>query len=238
MNKFKLLIGAILLFSSCTNSDYDIDISIYGQLFKIMHENQREGIVSLPTVILKPHTYGLGAMAELDGEVVILDNKILINKAKKNGNPISQIEVTENDFALLLVTAQVERWQEMNVNQADSMSSIDATIKEYADKMTINTNKPFPFIIEGEVSMVNWHIISSPSSGGGHDEHLAGSWNRIDNQKKVKVFGFYSEHHQAVFTHHTTYTHMHVIFEEEQLSGHIDDMIINKNWILSVPQFN
>ena len=84
--------------------------------------------------------------------------------------------------------------------------------------------------------MVNWHIISNPAPGGGHDEHLAGSWNRTDYNKKVKVFGFYSEHHQAIFTHHTTFTHMHVVFEDEQLSGHIDDIKINSNWTLLVPK--
>ena len=235
MNKITLALITALLFIACNDSTNDLNISIYGQLFKIMHENQREGIISLSEVISQPHTYGLGAMEGLDGEVLILDNKILINKGKKGGTPSYKTEVTEDDLALLLVTAQVENWQEMSIDQAESMGSIDAVIKEYADKMGINTNKPFPFIIEGAVKMVNWHIISNPAPGGGHDEHLAGSWNRTDNQKKVKILGFYSEHHQAIFTHHTTFTHMHVVFEDEQLSGHIDDIKINSNWILSVP---
>ncbi|MBT7377023.1 MAG: hypothetical protein HN820_02570, partial [Candidatus Marinimicrobia bacterium] len=177
MNKITLALITALLFIACNDSTNDVNISIYGQLFKIMHENQRGGIISLSKVISQPHTYGLGAMEGLDGEVLILDNKILINKAKKGGTPSYQTEVTEDDLALLLVTAQVENWQEMSIDQAESMGSIDAAIKEYADKMGINTDKPFPFIIEGTVEMVDWHIISNPAPGGDHDEHLAGSWN-------------------------------------------------------------
>ncbi len=231
-----IFITSLFIFTSCSDSSTEIGIKIYGQLFKIMHEDQREGVVSLSSVIAQPHTYGLGAMEELNGEVIIFDNNVLINKAKKGGVPSIQTEITDNDKALLLVTSQVEKWQSIFIDQSKNMNSIDDAIKQYADKMGINTNKPFPFIIEGDVEMINWHIISNPAPGGGHDEHLAGSWNRIDHNKEVKIFGFYSEHHQAIFTHHTTFTHMHVIYEDEQLSGHIDDIIINPNWELSVPQ--
>ena len=41
---------------SCNDSKKDIEINIYGQLFKIMHEDQREGIISLPTVIFMRNT--------------------------------------------------------------------------------------------------------------------------------------------------------------------------------------
>lgn len=238
MKKIVTILITLIFLVACGNSDDEIEIKIYGQLFKIMHENQREGKIPLPEVIKNPHTYGLGAMEELDGEVIILDNNILINKAKKDGIPTIQTEVSDNDMALLLVTTQVESWQSVLVNRAVSMNTIDESIKQFADKIGISTNKPFPFIIEGQAEMINWHIISNPAPGGGHDEHLAGSWNRIDKNKKVKIFGFYSEHHQAIFTHHTTYTHMHVIYEDEQLSGHIDDIEIKSGWELSVPDKN
>ncbi|MBC8310726.1 MAG: acetolactate decarboxylase [Candidatus Marinimicrobia bacterium] len=236
MRKVISIFTAVLFLVSCGESKNKININIYGELFKIMHENQREGTISLPSVISQPHTYGLGSMEGLDGEVLILDSKILVNKVEKGGIPSYQTEVSNDDLALLLVTAQVEKWQTVIIDQAESMSTIDAAVKQYADKMAINTNKPFPFIIEGEVEMVNWHIVSNPAPGGGCEEHSAGSWNRTDNQKKVKIFGFYSEHHQAIFTHHTTFTHMHVLFEDEQLSGHIDDIKLNSNWSLAVPK--
>jgi acetolactate decarboxylase len=236
MRKILFFNFLFLLLVGCHQNKISTPINIYGQLYKIMHEGQREGIISLPEVISSPHTYGLGAMKDLDGEILIMDNKVLINQANIGEIPTIQTEITNDDKALLLVTAQVENWQQMEINESVSMNSIDQVIKINAERLGIDSNKPFPFIIEGNFEMVNWHIISSPTEEGGHDAHLAGSWKRIDKQKIAKIFGFYSEHHKAVFTHHTTFTHMHVIYENESISGHIDDIEIFKPWLFSVPQ--
>ncbi|MBC8256227.1 MAG: acetolactate decarboxylase [Candidatus Marinimicrobia bacterium] len=230
-----ILIIAVVLFIGCGNSALDYNINIYGALFKIMHEGHREGVVSLLDVLQKKHTYGLGAMEGLNGEVLILDNKVIINTAINGGTPTTQTEVTGKDKALLLVTSEVKKWQKVSLDEPVSMGTIDAAIKQYADKMGINTNKPFPFMIEGGFGSVEWHIIDSPDPGGSHDEHMASSWKRIDSDFKGKILGFYSENHQTVFTHHSSFTHMHIVFEDEQLSGHIDDILINKTWQLSVP---
>lgn len=233
MKNILLITGFLLI--SCQKSGIDIEVNIYGALFKIMHEGQREGEVTLIDVIQNDHTYGLGAMEGLDGEVIIMNNQVLINTAKNGKNPTSQSQVKDNDKALLLVTAQVENWQKVSLDESVSMGTIDASIKKYANKMGINTNKPFPFIIEGTFSSVEWHIIDSPDPGGNHDEHMASSWKKIDSDIKGKILGFYSESHQTVFTHYSSYTHMHVLFEIEKLSGHIDDIQINIPWQLSVP---
>lgn len=235
MKKLIIFVLGVIILVSCDNNRGNISVAIYGELYKIMHLGEREGVVSISDVISDPHVYGLGALEGLNGEIVILDGQILINRAAKGEIPSAQTNVSNSEKALLLVAAQVENWNQMSITKPETISTIDAAIKHYAKEMKIDTNKPFPFIIEGEMEMVNWHIISSPEPGGGHDEHLAGSWSRIDQQKNCKILGFYSENHQAVFTHHTTYTHMHVIFENDSLSGHVDDLIISPHWTLSVP---
>jgi len=200
-----------------------------------MHEGERDGQVSLMEILQENHVYGVGAMEGLHGEVIIWDNNVLINRSEDGESPSYQLDVTEKDYALLLVTAQVENWQKVNISETVTMQTIDAAIKKYADKSGINTSKPFPFTIEGNIEFIDWHIIDAPEPGGSHDEHMASSWRRQDKGIKGKILGFYSENHQTIFTHYSSYTHMHVLFEDENLSGHIDDLKINQHWQLSVP---
>lgn len=238
MKKWNFITILFLLIVSCNNSNSVVGIQVYGALFKIMHEGQREGVVRLQDVLQNAHTYGLGTMEGLNGELIIMDNEVLITKAENGGIPTSRNQITTDDEALLLVTAQVENWQSVQINKSVTMESIDGVIKKSAEEMRVNTDQPFPFIIEGELDMVNWHIIDSPEPGGSHDEHIASSWKRIDSDINGKILGFYSEHHRTIFTHYYSFSHMHVIFENDLLSGHVDDIAIRSSWTLSVPQLN
>jgi acetolactate decarboxylase len=237
--KNRLIIFTIfILVLGCKGSGNQTPIKIYGELFSIMHEGERDGQVSLVEILQDDHVYAVGAMEGLLGEVIIWDNQVLINRATKGENPTIQTVIHEKDSALLLVTAQIEKWQNLELKESASMSSIDAVIKKYANNNGINTHKPFPFLIDGVFEFVEWHIIDAPEPGGSHDEHMASSWSRKDYKINGKILGFYSEHHQTIFTHYSSFTHMHVLFEKENLSGHVDDINIERQWILSVPEIH
>lgn len=234
-NQFILTSFITIMFMVGCEKQIQPDVMVHGELKKIMHGDAREGIVNLGDVLKNEHIFGLGAMENLDGEIIIMDSEILITRAEVDQNPKIQMDVTENDKALLLVTSRVQSWTETVIGEQAVSGTIDKIIKTHADEMRLDTNKPFPFIIEGEFELMNWHIISSPEPGGSHDDHLEQSWKRRDVNVHGKILGFYSEHHKAIFTHHTTFTHMHVLYEDENLSGHVDDLVINKNWSLKVP---
>ncbi len=220
--------------NSCNKPE--LHVIVHGELKKIMHGGARKGIVKLSDVLENDHVYGLGAMENLDGEIIIMDNEILISRAEPGQPPKIQTEITDTDEALLLVSSQVKSWQKVHLDDPVHSKTMDDTVKKYADKMGIDTEKPFPFIIEGEFETVDWHIISSPEPGGSHDDHLKQSWKRSDHGTKGTILGFYSEHHKAIFTHHTTFTHLHILYKNKHLSGHVDDVKIASHWTLSVPK--
>jgi acetolactate decarboxylase len=237
--KFKFIITLVIatMFMIGCERQNQPEVMVHGELKKIMHGGAREGIVNLTDVLENEHLYGLGAMENLDGEIIIMDSEILISRAELGNVPDIQLDVTDNEKALLLVTSEVLSWKETVVEKSTKSGSIDEVIKTHANELGIDSNKPFPFIIEGDFESMNWHIISSPDPGGSHDDHLKQSWKRADENIKGKILGFYSEHHKAIFTHHTTFTHMHIVYENENLSGHVDEMVLKKNWKLKVPQF-
>ncbi|MBT3478128.1 MAG: hypothetical protein HOA15_05360 [Candidatus Marinimicrobia bacterium] len=235
MKKIFLFITVILLVS-CSNKTQN-DIQIYGALSEIMHGGARDGVIALTEVLSEDHIYGLGSMENLDGEILIIDSHLLINRAKAGESPTYQTMAKNETKALLLVSTTVKSWKSISVDSGSNYNSIDALIKHEAEKAGINTEKPFPFIIEGKFNQLEWHIISPQDKDGSHDDHLAKSWKRKDSNIEGKILGFYSEEHQTIFTHHSRFSHMHIWYEAENLSGHIDDLLISDNWILSVPKY-
>jgi len=51
----------------------------------------------------------------------------------------------------------------------------------------------------------------------------------------MKILGFYSKHHKAIFTHHTTNVHMHFLTNDKKISGHIDEISFDGNQQLFFP---
>jgi len=232
--KIAIFIIHTILFISCTGESKS-KIQIHGALSDIMHKGARKGVVQLSSVINDNNVYGLGAMENLDGEIIIVDSKIFIHQAKPNESPIILNE-PGNEKALLLVSTKVKEWQTISMNKKIDDANIDAVIKVEAKKAGVNIEEPFPFIIKGVFSKLDWHIISPQSSGGSHDDHLAKSWKRKDTNMKGEILGFYSEKHRAVFTHHNRFTHMHVLYKSESLSGHVDGLRFEKGWQISFPK--
>ena len=49
------------------------------------------------------------------------------------------------------------------------------------------------------------------------------------------LLGFFSKHHQGVFTHHGENTHFHFVDEEKRLTGHVDAVGIKAGALFKVP---
>ena len=56
----------------------------------------------------------------------------------------------------------------------------------------------------------------------------------IENTE-VLVLGFYSNKHKAIFTHHSSDSHMHFKTNDNTLAGHIDDIEVGHDMVLKLP---
>lgn len=228
-----LLSGLIMM--GCETKQTDTNIQIYGALRNIMHGGARDGIVDLADVVKDEHIYGVGALEGLDGEILLWDSKTILTRADKGG-PATVSNDPKNENALLLVTATVKDWIEIPFNGKQIETSLDDYIYQMAQGKGINAEEPFPFKLEGIFNTVKWHIISDPGLEGTHDDHMNKSWNQTDEKIEAKILGFYSTKHHAVFTHHTTNSHMHFYDENSGLSGHVDDLVLSEYTVLKLPK--
>tara|TARA_B110000495_G_scaffold141922_1_gene124866 strand:+ start:1607 stop:2308 length:702 start_codon:yes stop_codon:yes gene_type:complete len=233
MKNILLLVGLLLI--GCQSDQKSIHVNIYGELRQIMHGGVRDGVVALTDVLQDEHVYGLGALEGLEGEILIWDSKPVLTTAKKGGEA-SFTNNAENEKALLLVTATVKDWIEIPFNNTQIETSLNDYIYQIAKDNNINPEEPFPFILQGNFTKVKWHIISDPGPDGTHEDHMNKSWNRTVENTNAKILGFYSTKHHAVFTHHSTNSHMHFYDEKSGYSGHADELILGENTILKLPK--
>jgi len=224
-----------LIIIGCENNKTNYNIQIHGALRDIMHNGVREGIIHIADAVRDNHIYGVGALEGLDGEILLWDSKVILTRADKQGE-VTVSNNAENEKGLLLVTAKIDEWIEIPFNGKKIGKSLDDYIYEMANNNNIKLEEPFPFILEGIFSKVKWHIISDPGLDGSHNDHMNKSWNQTDEKTEAKILGFYSTKHHAIFTHHTTNSHMHYYDENTGLSGHVDDLILSEYTVLKLPK--
>jgi acetolactate decarboxylase len=212
-----------------------------GALKNVHHGLDFSGKIELQPLADLPHLYAVGPLENLQGEVTIWDGKPLISKVIDG-----QVKVDSNlaGKACFLVYGQAQSWKTSLLTPASSSSSlvtaaeVDQIVKEAATKYGINTDKPFPFLIEGVAKTARYHVMnrteSSPPTPGS-ESHERAKVRFTLQDTPVNLLGFYSEHHQAIFTHHSSFVHMHVKTADDKIAGHLEAIELEPGARLLLP---
>ena len=232
------LILFILITSCNPKSTPSFKVDYKGALKNMMHKGDLSAKISLSEINEINYLYALGAVEELKGEVLVINSNVFVSSVSTLDTIKSMfIDTTFNKNASLLVYASVEEWISINIpNTIITYEDFEVFVEEIALKKGINTDKPFPFMIEGIAKSFDWHIIDWPEDDTehSHEKHIhSGLYGTLENQE-AEMLGFYSEKHHAIFTHHTTNMHIHV--KSEKVIGHIDDMTFGIDMMLKIPK--
>jgi alpha-acetolactate decarboxylase len=225
-----------ILITSCESKVTDnkrIAVKYSGALGTIM-SGDIKSTISLDSLSNKANIYALGATENLKGEIQIFNgkpsNSFVIDSSLR-------INDSYNLKASLLVYAEIEEWNEFNLDNIATKDDLERAIFETANANGINTEVPFPFLFKGTVESLDWHVINWTDGDKvhTHKKHKESGLNGRLKNRTVKVLGFYSTKHKAIFTHHTTNMHMHFKTVDNSVAGHIDDIRLNAI-ILSLPK--
>jgi acetolactate decarboxylase len=229
MNKLKLLLLLIIATSVVSCADQptaDSTVKHQGALRNMMSGNL-EATMSLDSLKQLPHLYALGALEHLKGEIQVFDGVSYVSKSGPNNNV--EIASSFNHKAALLVYAQVPEWNYgVELDPFSNNAELERQIKEAALKNGLDVDLPFPFLLKGKAISLDWHVINWPKGDNvhNHKKHQETGSNGILKEEDVEIIGFYSEKHRAIYTHHTTFLHMHFKTDKEHpIAGHIDQLI-------------
>lgn len=222
----------IALFSSLLFQNplgWDGQVTQWGTMKEVLVEGKSESRFSLDKLHNVEELAGVGALEGLVGEITIYGGKVWITK--------DEVKATQagTEHATLLTTARVAEWSSTIRQEGIAADQLESVVREAAMQAGLDTGKPFPFVIEGRLT-VEAHVIR------GKCPHAAGSGVlqppialSIKDEPGVLV-GFYAENSEGKLTHHGSKIHAHVLTRDNPpRMGHVDSAAVASESIIRVP---
>jgi len=218
---------AVLLLTSCTTKAQQTtnEVKIVGQMKNVMWKGELYGNINLDTITNKTSLYGLGPVEYLAGEILIIDGKSY--KSTVTPDTTMKVEETYNIKAPFFGYANISKWTKQTLPH--SIQTIQQ-LETYLEKVTKNSPRPFMFKLTGTVEQAIIHIVNLPkgSKVSSPDEAHKGQKNYELKNEQADIVGFFSTEHKAIFTHHDTFLHMHLMTTDKQKMGHLDEVLFKK----------
>lgn len=211
----------------------DHELTVIGAMRDVMWNGKLEGNFFWDTVMDKESIYGIGPLSFLKGEVLIWDGIPFVSSVHPKDTSVL-VEQNDSVSSPFFVMAKVNNWQKVEI--PSSISTIQQ-IDQFLLNSNFNTGNPFAFKLSGTVENAVYHIQNLPDGSrvsNPQQAHKGQVKYRLD-QVEVDILGFFSQNHQGIFTHHDTYTHMHIISKDKKYMGHLDDLKI-QNMNLFIPR--
>ena len=230
--KHKTILLALTIFTLTSNSaiaqQTSGDVKIVGEMKNVMWKGQLSGSINLDTLTNKTHLYGLGPVEYLRGEILIVDGKSY--KSTVVSGKTMKVEETYDLKAPFFGYAVISKWTEHEL--PDSVQSIPQ-LENYLDQTTKNASRPFMFKLTGTVEQATIHVVNLPegSKVSSPDEAHEGQKNYDLKNEQSEIIGFFSTEHKAIFTHHDTFLHMHLITKDRLKMGHLDKVVFKKGTV-------
>lgn len=196
-------------------------VQVVGAMRKTVWEGELEAKVLLDSLAGTKGLYGLGPLAYLRGELLLMDGRSYASRVQSDTT--MTVEETATAGAPFFVYAQVQEWEELPL--PDSLHSI-SDIENFIQTTAGNKDKPFAFRLVGRIDSAHIHIQQLPEGAtvSSPEEAHQGQVSYALGQEEVEIIGFYSTRHKGIFTHHDSYLHMHLITADKQKMGHLDDV--------------
>jgi len=195
------------------------DIRISGMMREVMWQGKIELTILLDTIQPQDGLYGIGPLGGLQGEILVLNGEKFVSRV------ISEEEMTlkaENGVgAPFFVYTHVDEWKKVNIPNV--VSDLDA-LNSYLEEISRSVDQPFIFQVKAHVTAAMIHVQNLPTGTkvSSPEEAHQGQFDYALSDADVVIIGFFSTEHQGIFTHHDSYTHMHLITENRILMGHLD----------------
>lgn len=217
----------IVLIASCSTKAQQSDnsVKIVGAMKNVMWKGELFGNINLDTIANKSNLFGLGPVEYLAGEILILDGKAY--KSTVISDTEMKVEATYNLKAPFFAYVNISKWAESTL--PDSIQTIQQ-LELYLDQVTTSATRPFMFKLAGTVAQAKIHIVNLPkgSKVSSPAEAHQGQVNYQLQNESSDIIGFFSTEHKAIFTHHDTYLHMHLITTDRKKMGHLDEAFFEK----------
>lgn len=215
----------------------------YGSMHETIGMQQHHARVKLSELVAVPHFYGVGALEKLEGEVTIIDSHPYVSSVTQARTPKSVYEKSSDTQATLLVGSIVREWTSIDFPKPLSGESMENWIQSQAERVGIDIASPFPFMIEGELSDLRFHIINGacPVHAKRHNKPIPPERSPFEIELESadgQVVGVFARNAAGKLTHPGTSVHAHIVYESkagETVTGHLEHFVAKAGAKLKLP---
>ncbi|HMG20855.1 MAG TPA: acetolactate decarboxylase [Kofleriaceae bacterium] len=209
------------------------EVRVWGELRAMMHEGRTEARVAIAPLLATPHLYAVGAVAGMRGEITVVDGAAWLALGDRDAGRASP--GPGDAGAALLVASHVTDWTRVTIAEDIAFAELDRRIEALAAAAGIDVEQPFAFLIEGRLTDARWHVLAGPPGAGSHD-HTEGAVTGEQAALDGTLVGFFSKHHEGVFTHMGQHVHAHLVNPSMKLAAHADRFAIRAGSVLALPR--
>lgn len=219
------------------------EVRQYGRMHDVLSGGADKAVqlVSLADALKKPHACAVGALANLEGEITIVDGSAWVARPAGAGLRIDGPSATSKDGAALLLLSHVAEWDRFTIEKGLAGDALDAFIADKARGAGLDTAQPFAFVIEGSVTDLQLHVLNGmcPMKPGVSLAEGEKPWqHQIGRPQKATVVGFYAADSVGNMTHPGTSIHAHAILDVngQSVTGHIERISVAAGAVLRIPR--
>lgn len=186
----------------------------------VMMKGDLSGKVDIDTLQKNKHLLGLGPIAQMKGEITLLNGKTYSSSFNEKDSSIVTSIDTEVS-APFFVYSYEKDLEPMEVPQ--KVKNIDH-LENWITNNIKEKSRPFAFTVDTSIKEARIHIQNLPDSvevNSPKDAHIGQYKTNLAN-KDVKLVGFYSDEHHGIFTHHGTNLHIHLVDTKDNMTAHLD----------------
>lgn len=239
-----MIVGFVVLRSTTAmGQGGQSEIETYGSMHETIGQQQHQGRVKLADLTRKPHFYAVGALERLTGEISMIDGKPIVTSVGADGKLKSLGDAAGSLQATLLVGGSVPEWNEVRLSDEVEADDFDKLVGEQAEKLGVDTSRPFLFLIDGEFTDVRLHVINGacPLHSRLRNKPIAENQKPFEmelNRVSGKLVGVFARDAAGKLTHPATSVHAHLIFEDQDgrtFTGHLERVALGAGTTLRIP---
>ena len=194
---------------------------VVGAMKNVMWKGELQGIIKPDTLSYTAGLYGLGPIAYLKGEILVLDGVVYTSYVKDANTML--VKANAKVSAPFFAYSNISEWTEVYIpSSVKDLTTLEAFLNQHFSSVDV----PFFFKLEGEINRADIHIVNLPegSTVKNPQEAHQGQVNYKLSKGPCTLLGFFSRKHKTVFTHHDTFLHIHLMTAEKDKMGHLEQV--------------
>src|SRR5688572_6797738 len=200
-------------------------VKVAGSLKNVLDKLDTTNAIYLDTINPHRRLYGLGPLAGMSGEILIIDGRPYVSKINRSNK--NRVRMTFDARSPYFVYTHVRGWQEAELPEDSILNNqnLGNHLEFLAKKQGIDVNKPFPFMLKGEFKKLTYHISYMPKKNSKSKKPLPEETKTLSDANVI-IVGFFSKNHQGIFTQPGSNVVMSFMTTSAYRVGQIDELVL------------